>query len=403
MQTEPENQPLSPVSDEPAEVVSQPQHEPIPVLSPRLANADRILPYLRRIDGERTYSNWGPLVREFEQRLSAHFGVPENCVVSAGSGTAALVGAVLAVAGRATAERPLALLPSFTFTGTASAIEQCGYEAFLADMDAQTWCLDPGRLMAELPPQVLEMIGVAMPVAAFGRAVPQQPWRDFQRLTGIPVVIDGAACFEALSENPAAFVGATPVAVSFHATKSLGTGEGGCVVVTDPDIAARALRALNFGFRGSRDSTCASINGKMSEYHAAVGLAELDGWRDKRGDLLAVAARYREHFEAIGLGERLVLAPQISSSYVIFRCNDERESMSLQATFRQAEIDHRFWYGMGLHRQTYWANSRRGVLTVTDAIASRLIGLPVAPTLTAFEVERVAVAAATAVASPQAQ
>ena len=60
----------------------------IPVLRPLLPTAERLLPYLSRIDASRCYTNWGPLVSEFEGRLARHFRVPRHGVVSASSGTA---------------------------------------------------------------------------------------------------------------------------------------------------------------------------------------------------------------------------------------------------------------------------------------------------------------------------
>ena len=65
------------------------------------------------------------------------------------------------------------------------------------------------------------------------------------------------------------------MAISFHATKCFATGEGGCAVATDTDWILRIGQALNFGFQMTRESRSAGINGKMSEYHAAVGLASL--------------------------------------------------------------------------------------------------------------------------------
>ena len=91
-------------------------------------------------------------------------------------------------------------------------------------------------------------------------------------------MIDGAASFAGLAERPDRFLGAIPVAISFHATKAFATGEGGAVATSDVDLAQRSAQALNFGVSSIRDCRMASTNGKMSEYHAAVGLAELDGW-----------------------------------------------------------------------------------------------------------------------------
>jgi dTDP-4-amino-4,6-dideoxygalactose transaminase len=99
----------------------------VPVLRPRLPDASRLHRYLRRIDAAREYTNWGPLSREFETRLCDNFDVRHGSVITAASGTAALVGAILALTGRARREAPLAILPAFTFVATAAAVEQCGF------------------------------------------------------------------------------------------------------------------------------------------------------------------------------------------------------------------------------------------------------------------------------------
>src|SRR5262249_41199904 len=161
---------------------------------PRLPATERLLPYLHRIDATRHYSNHGPLVLEFERRLAEHLQLPHRGLMSASCGTAALIGAIIASAGRATPERPLALIPSFTFGATAAAAEIWGYQPYLADIDANTWMLDASRL-AYHPER--DRIGLFVPVASFGRAVPQAPWVSLRQETGIPVVIDGAASFEA--------------------------------------------------------------------------------------------------------------------------------------------------------------------------------------------------------------
>src|SRR5262249_30143552 len=140
---------------------------------------------------------------------------------------------------------------------------------------------------------LLDRIGVVIPVAPFGRAVGQSPWHDFRKRTGIPVVIDAAASFDCVFDSPACFLQEIPVVMSFHATKTFGTGEGGCIVSSDAPLVDRVAQALNLGLNMTRDSASASLNGKMSEYHAAVGLAELDGWAAKRSSLQEVVRRYR--------------------------------------------------------------------------------------------------------------
>jgi len=184
--------------DRPAQVepdvvtASETTPENIPVMRPQLPRAETLLPYLRRIDASRIYSNYGPLVQQFENRLSRHFELPAGGAVSASTGTTALIGAVLATAGRARPDRPLGLIPAFTFVATAVAMEQFGYTPYLTHQYTGTLGLDPERLLADVG---LDRVGVVVPVAPFGRAVPQAPWRAFRDRTGIPVVIDVAASF----------------------------------------------------------------------------------------------------------------------------------------------------------------------------------------------------------------
>jgi dTDP-4-amino-4,6-dideoxygalactose transaminase len=358
----------------------------LPVLRPQLPGADRLLPYLRRIDATRIYTNHGPLMLELQDRLADHLGMPADGVICASSGTAALVAAILATAGRAREDRPFAVVPAFTFVATAAAVEQCGYRPYLADVDPRTWMLDPAQLRDH---PHLDHIGLVVPVAPFGRPVPQGPWEFFRAATGIPVVIDGAASFAGLSQAPKQFLGHIPTALSFHATKAFATGEGGAVVTADERLSARATRVLNFGFDASRDSGVPSTNGKMSEYHAAVGLAELDGWGDKLAAFAAVAQCFRKSLATIGLGDRFFGTPDIAPNYALFRCVDKGEAQCVEGSLREDYIDYRRWYGGGVHRQTYYAQLPQERLDVSDAIASCLLGVPVAPDLGVATIARI--------------
>jgi dTDP-4-amino-4,6-dideoxygalactose transaminase len=352
-----------------------------------LPDAGRLLSYLRRIDANRTYTNWGPLASDLEARLGALFDLPSGCVTSAISGTGALTGAILASAGRATIERPLAIVPAFTFVATALAAEHCGFRPYFADVDADSWHLRPDA-MQDHP--LLRHVGLIVAVAPFGRAVPQGPWLDFHRRTGIAVVIDGGASFEAIGSDPARFLGEIPVALSFHATKSFATAEGGCVITTDSPLSVAVNQALNFGFFETRDCRAASTNGKMSEYHAAVGLAELDCWPAKCARLREVAGAYRRQMEAAGLGDRVLVAPDVAGCYALFRCADMAEAAVTLKELAASNVETRLWYGLGLHRQPYYTNASRDNLPVTDRIAPLVIGLPVAPDLPEACIQRVA-------------
>jgi dTDP-4-amino-4,6-dideoxygalactose transaminase len=368
--------------------------ETIPVYRARLPLARELLPYLERIDANRWYSNHGELVLELEGRLAELTAPAEARWVTASSGTAALEAAILATAGRATPARPLALVPAYTFVATAMAVERCGYVPHFVDVNDATWSLDADELAAH---PLLSRAGVVVPVMAYGRGSPQRAWRRFHERTGTPVVIDAAAAFESLVDDPCAIAGTIPVTLSFHATKPFGTGEGGAVVWSDSLGSARVARALNFGFLGARVSQASGMNGKMSEYHAAVGLASLDGLAGRRTAIAATANAYRNAFAGRDLHERIALWPQIASSYAIFAAGSEREAQRVVAALTHAGSEHRFWYGRGIHREPSLSRYPGDALPNAERLAASLVGMPFSADLTNADIERIATTVARAV------
>jgi dTDP-4-amino-4,6-dideoxygalactose transaminase len=361
----------------------------IPVMRPRLPPADGLLPYLRRIDEQRTYSNWGPLTMELGTRLGEAFDLADTSVVCANSGMSALMAGILATAGFATRERRRAIVPDFTFAATALAVQMCGYEPVLASCDRETWSFDPGDLAAA--PGSLDCVGLVVPVAPFGRPVPQAPWQRFQEETGIPVVIDGAACFESLlSGRQKDCAGLLPVALSFHATKAFGIGEGGCMVTTNPDLSERVLRAMNFGFLESRSSESSGFNGKMPEYTAAVGLAELDGWTSKQRAWQEVTGYYQTEARSLAGSGSVWTAPAIASSYALLECASPAHAASLMQGLGAGGIDTRLWYGDGLKGHGLFKTCARLDVHGERTLDGRtLVGLPMAPDLTRAQVRRI--------------
>src|SRR6516225_12252930 len=163
----------------------------IPVYRPKLPCVEKLIPFLREIDKNRWYSNRGALVQAMEQRVTAMLGTGCGVVVAA-SGGAALKAAIIAAAGPASAQRPLALMPSYTFAATAAAAESCGYKPYFLDINEENWMISPQTLIEH---EALSRAGVVIPVAAYGRGVAKEQWRSFREASAVPVVIGAAAAF----------------------------------------------------------------------------------------------------------------------------------------------------------------------------------------------------------------
>ena len=253
-------------------------------LIPDLPSLPELLPYLERIDRNKWYTNFGPLVLEYESRLAEITGanIKGGQCVTLASGTVALE---LAIAALDLPKGARVLLPSFTFPATLLAVLRCGLQPVFSDVDKNDWTLTP--VIARMALQYGHY-ALILPVACFGLALPDQDWDAFTQETGISVIMDAAA---ALGSQK---VGKTTNAVfSLHATKPLGVGEGGVFATANPDMAERVRRMSNFGFYQEVVDYSIATNAKLSEYSAAVGLAQLERWPALLALRCSVWATYR--------------------------------------------------------------------------------------------------------------
>ncbi len=233
---------------------------------PDLPSADEILPYLRQIDANRWYSNFGPLEQAFREGLAKRFfpDVSAEHIITASSGALAIETALIAH------NFPLGariLMPSLTFVATAAAVVRAGCVPIFADVDPDSLALNADR--AGYLARILGCSAV-VPVGVAGIGLPIADWDSFAQDTGMGVIIDAAGSLGNQKISPY-----ITLAFSLHATKPLGVGEGGLVVSTRREILAKARVATNFGLDEGRGVICGT-NAKMSEYHAAVGLAQLN-------------------------------------------------------------------------------------------------------------------------------
>ncbi len=354
----------------------------LPVARPLLPTADALLPYLRRIDTARWYSNFGPLCERFAYELETHLCVPNGTLILVSNAT---VGLALALAETARPDGRYCLVPAWTFVATAHAVHEAGYDPFFVDVDPQTWALTPDLARAALARVPGPVAGV-MPVAPFGAPFDIAAWDRFAEETGIPVVVDAAAAFDTLRP------GRSPAVVSLQATKVLGVGEGGFVVCSDRALALRIRQAANFGFLGRREAEIPGTNGKMSEYHAAVGLAALGAWPETRRRLLGVAGAYAETLSRI---PGVTLQPGFGRDWTSMTCIvafDAPVQAAVAEALAAAGIETRAWWGVGPWAQPAFRERPRTAVTVTERLAERTLGLPFAVDLDRCAVDRVGAA-----------
>ncbi len=228
-----------------------------------------------------------------------------------------------------------------------------------------------------------------VPVAPFGRPIDGAGWRAFRDRTGVPVLVDAAAAFDAAALDPEAWAD-LPAAVSLHATKTLGVGEGGYLATTDSELADRLRQHTTFGFFGSREAAFPATNAKISEYAAAVGLAALDAWPHTRGRWMRAAQLVKIALSPL---PQIRFQPGWGVDWVTSVCvvqTPEGAADRVVAALADAGIETRRWWGRGCHAEPAFADCARTALPVTERLAASTVGLPFAVDLGPAEIERIA-------------
>jgi dTDP-4-amino-4,6-dideoxygalactose transaminase len=358
-------------------------HETLRYQRPELPPLNEVARYYALAEEARFYSNGGPCCERLASRLADYIG-DVRCI-PVGNCTLGLIAAIRGLCGTPAGRRKLIAVPSFTFTATACAIQWAGFEPLFVDIEPDSWQLAPDAL-AEALARYDGCVAGVMGCSTFGTAAPasvRDRWRQLCADADMPLLIDSAAGFGGLDDDghPLGAQGDTEV-FSFHATKPFAIGEGGAVVTSDPDLAERITRLINFGIDPhTRTSATAGLNAKMSELHAATGLAMLDRFTDALDRRRATARQLQTLFSSKPLTYQ---AGSDSSTWQVFQLlmptpRSRQRALTLASAHN---IEVRTCFDPPLHRHPAFDRAEiAGDLAVTDHVAARTLSLPMANTM----------------------
>lgn len=217
-------------------------------------------------------SSWisgGPFVERFERDLAAYLGCKHVLAVS--NGTAALHLAYLALGLKSGDE---IVTPAFGFMAAANIALQLGIRPVFCDVDPRTWCMRADDVKAVLSPKTRAIVAVH----SYGNVCEMEPIIALGLERGIPVIEDAAeALGSRISGVPAGTLG-TINTFSFHATKTITTGEGGLVATNDDALAETARLYRSHGLRRQRHywHEVPGHNFRMTNLQAALGCAQFE-------------------------------------------------------------------------------------------------------------------------------
>ena len=331
-------------------------------------------------------SSVGPFVSRFEDDLATATGAGHAVATSAGTTALHLALVTLGV-------KPgdLVILPSFTFIASANAIAHAGATPWLADIDAESWTLDPVQLERMLAEETVSRRGLClhrasgrrvaavMPVHTLGSPADLDAIVPVARAHRLPVIADGAACLGAtLRGRPPGRMGADLTCLSFNGNKTVTCGGGGAILGEDEAL-CRLARHLGTTARVGRDYDHDQVgfNYRMTNLAAAVGCAQME----RLDAFVAAKRRIRAAYEA-GLADRPDYGRFPAPAWAEGACwlsglvaRDADHAARLRAALAEGGVEARsFW--KPVHLQAPYADAPRAPQPVAEAIWHRVVTLP---------------------------
>ncbi len=336
----------------------------------------------------------GPIGRRVEARLAARLGTHRALLTT--SGTHALELALLALG---VGPGQDVVCPSFTFVSSANAVLRVGARPVFADIEDRTLGLDAADVERRLTPRTVALL----PVHYAGIAPEMASLLEIARRRGLRVVEDAAQGMDARWRGRALGTLGDAGCLSFHETKNVTCGEGGALLVADPEVARRAEIAREKGtnraafFRGEVDKYTWVAEGSsyvLSDVLAALLEAQLDKLAEIQRRRAAVVARYREGLASWAAEHGVRMPPELAeretNHHIFFLLYpDAGQRDAALRSLRARGVQATFHY-VPLHSAPH--ARRLGLdaeLPVTDRVAATLLRLPLHPLLTPAEVDRV--------------
>lgn len=342
---------------------------------------DEILPLWDQILTEAQFVG-GKHLEAFEREFAEACGAAHSCAVSSGTDALRLIFHALGL-------QPgdeVITVPN-TFIATTEAIIQAGGTVVFADIDPDTYTMDPEAAARAITPRTRGIV----PVHLYGQPADMDPIRDVARRFGLWVVEDAAQAHLAEYKGSRAGSMSNAAAFSFYPGKNLGAcGEAGAVTTSSKELAERVRILRDHGQAQKYYHEVNGYNNRCDALQTAalrVKLKYLPKWNERRRER---AAQYLEQLRGV---EGLVLpkvAPDRTHVWHLFVVQvDGRDRVHEE--LKERGVMTSFHYPLPLHLQEAYADMgyTRGSFPVTEAMTERLLTLPLYPEITEEEVSYV--------------
>lgn len=328
----------------------------------------------------------GPEVAELEEKLAAYTG-SKHCITVA-NGTDALQITQMAF-GIGPGDE--VITPGFTYIATAETVALLGAKPVYVDVCPKTYNLDPAKLEAAITPRTKAII----PVSLYGQCADFDAINAIADKHGIPVIEDAAQSFGATYKGKKSCNLSTIATTSFFPSKPLGCyGDGGAIFTNDDELAVVLRQIARHGQEKRYHHIRVGVNSRLDTLQAAILLPKLEILDEEMALRNQVAEWYASSLR--GTAGDAAISPSIASPYIESHNTsawaqftiqvDNRDQ--LQAKLKEQGIPTAVHYPIPLNKQPAVADDSVQ-LPVGDAVAERVVSLPMHPYLTELEIQKI--------------
>lgn len=347
----------------------------IPVTKPFLPPKVEYQKYLDGIWQREWLTNMGPLASELEMNLKSYLNVKHLLYVT--NGTVALQMAIKAL--NLTDE---IITTPFSFVATSSSIVWEGCTPIFVDIDKKSLNIDPSKIEDAITEKTTGILATHV----YGNPCQVEKIQEIANKYNLKVIYDGAHAFGVQVNGKSIFEYGDISICSLHATKLYHSVEGGLLVTKNPHLLKKLAYMRNFGFDGPEAFAELGINGKNSEFHAAMGLTNLGYIRDIHLKRKILTERYDRNLKNLKAHKPL-WRKEASLNYAYYSLIFESEELMLKCVdeLNLHEIFTRRYFYPSLATSLPYIEKQSK--EVTDDIAKRIICLPLFHDLTIEEVD----------------
>ncbi len=361
-------------------------HSPkILVTQPTLPDLDRYKALLQEIWDNKWLTNNGAFHQEFEQKLADYLGVPYVSLFS--NGTIALM-----VALKALNIQGEVITTPFTFIATSHSLLWNNNTPVFADVDPVYGNLS----VTEAEKQITDKTTAIMPVHVYGNPVDVDGFEQLARKYNLKIIYDAAHAF-GVQQNGKSILNYGDLSIlSFHATKTFNTVEGGAIISHDLATKKQIDYLKNFGFENETSVITLGINGKMNELIAAFGLLQLEHIDSDIAKRQKIAELYRKTLSGIKGIRFLEDMPHVRHNYSYFPIFVEPDyPLTRDELYHKLKANNifsrRYFYPLVSDFPMYQhlPTATRDNLPVAHTLAEQVICLPMYAELKKSEIDKI--------------